>query len=143
VTRPVAVAGVHHLKVPVTDLARSRSWYADVLSLVVELEFRDDDGTVRGLAFERRCGLTLCLREDVARARALAGFDPFAVLVPTRADLDGVLDRLEELGVPHSPIITASLGWLVRVADPDGIELRFYTEERHAPTWAHPKGTPT
>jgi catechol 2,3-dioxygenase-like lactoylglutathione lyase family enzyme len=142
VTRVIDVAGVHHLKVPVTDLARSRAWYADVLSLVVELEFRDDDGTVRGVAFERRGGLTLCLREDAPRARALAGFDPYAVLVPTRADLDGVLDRLQELGTPHSPIITASLGWLVRVADPDGIELRFYTEERHAPNWAHPKGTP-
>jgi catechol 2,3-dioxygenase-like lactoylglutathione lyase family enzyme len=143
VSRTIALAGVHHLKVPVTDLARSRSWYADVLSLVVELEFRDDDGTVRGVAFERRNGLTLCLREDVPRARALAGFDPYAVLVPTRADLDGVLGRLEDLGLPHSPVITASLGWLVRVTDPDGIELRFYTEERHAPNRAHPKGTLT
>lgn len=139
----IALAGVHHLKVPVTDLARSRAWYADVLSLVVELEFRDDDGTVRGIAFERRNGLTLCLRQDARRARALAGFDPYAVLVPTRADLDGVLDRLGDLGLQHSPVITATLGWLVPVADPDGIELRFYTEERHAPIWAHPKGTLT
>jgi catechol 2,3-dioxygenase-like lactoylglutathione lyase family enzyme len=141
-THPIAVAGVHHVKVPVTDLARSRSWYAEVLSVAVELEFRDDDGTVRGVAFERRNGLTLCLRQDAPQAQALAGFDPYAVLVPTRRDLDDVLERLDDLGVAHTPVITASLGWLVRVADPDGIELRFYTEETHAPTGAHTKGTP-
>ena len=131
-SRVIEVAGVHHLKVPVTDLVRSRDWYADILSVAVDLEFRDDDGTVRGVAFERRGGLTLCLREDPARARALAGFDPYAVLVPTRRDLDRVLDRLDDLGVAHGPVVTASLGWLVRAVDPDGIELRFYTEERHA-----------
>jgi catechol 2,3-dioxygenase-like lactoylglutathione lyase family enzyme len=141
-SHPIAVSGVHHVKVPVTELARSRSWYAEVLSLAVELEFRDDDGTVRGVAFERRNGLTLCLREDLSRARALAGFDPYAVLVPTRRELDDVLDRLDDLGVAHSPVITASLGWLVRVTDPDGIQLRFYTQETHAPTRAHTKGTP-
>jgi catechol 2,3-dioxygenase-like lactoylglutathione lyase family enzyme len=141
VSRTVAVAGVHHLKVPVSDLDRSRSWYADVLAVAVEREFRDDDGVVRGVAFERRNGLTVCLRQDAARARALAGFDPYAVLVPFRRDLDDVLDRLDDLGVAHSPVVTASLGWLVRVPDPDGIELRFYTEERHVRERADGKGT--
>src|SRR3954454_8608171 len=129
----IAVAGVHHVKVPVTDLARSRAWYAAVLSVEVDLEFRDDEGVLRGVAFERREGFTLCLRESPEVARALAGFDPYAVLVSTRADLVEAVDHLDRLGVPHSPVIAATLGWLVRVPDPDGIELRFYTEETHAP----------
>jgi catechol 2,3-dioxygenase-like lactoylglutathione lyase family enzyme len=128
-----AVAGVHHVKVPVTDLARSRDWYAEVLSLEVQLEFRDDDGVVRGVAFERRNGLTVCLRESPALAEAMAGYDPYAVLVPTRKDLDVVVELLDRLGIQHSDILTATLGWLLRVPDPDGIELRFYTEETHSP----------
>jgi catechol 2,3-dioxygenase-like lactoylglutathione lyase family enzyme len=132
-TISTAVAGVHHVKVPVSDLARSRAWYSTVLSLDVEIEFRDDDGVVRGVVFERRNGLTICLRENPALARAMSGYDPYAVLVPTRQDLDHVVGTLDRLGVSHSEIVTATLGWMVRVPDPDGIELRFYTEESHTP----------
>lgn len=129
----IAVAGVHHVKVPVTDLARSRDWYSAVLSLVVELEFRDShDGVVRGVAFERHNGLTVCLRENPGLAEAMAGYDPYAVLVPLRKDLDDVVDHLDRLGIAHSDVVAATLGWLLRVPDPDGIELRFYTEESHA-----------
>lgn len=138
----ITVAGVHHVKVPVSDLARSREWYADVLSLAVELEFRDDDGVVRGVAFERRGGLTLCLRENPALASAIAGFDPYAVLVPSRRRLDEAAARLDRLGIEHHPVITATLGWLLRVPDPDGIELRFYTQETHSPTGVTAAGIP-
>jgi catechol 2,3-dioxygenase-like lactoylglutathione lyase family enzyme len=141
-TRDIPVAGVHHVKVPVTDLARSLPWYAELFSVTVDLEFRDDDGVLRGVAFTSRNGLTVCLREDPARARALAGFDPYAVLVPTRRDLDDVVARLDALDIAHSQVVTASLGWLVRVPDPDRIELRFYTRETHASTEAQPKGNP-
>ena len=95
------------------------------------LEFADDDGTVRGIVYQPLGDFALALREDPERARALAGFAPFAALVPTRADLEDVVAHLDELGVEHGPVITATIGWLVVVPDPDGIELRFYTAERH------------
>ena len=47
---PPALSDVHHLKIPVSDLTRSRQWYEQVLGLRVTTEFRDDDGVVRGLA---------------------------------------------------------------------------------------------
>lgn len=34
-----ALAGVHHLKLPVTDLERSREWYHTRLGHQVQLEF--------------------------------------------------------------------------------------------------------
>jgi catechol-2,3-dioxygenase len=34
-----ALAGVHHLKLPVTDLARSREWYRTRLGYQVQIEF--------------------------------------------------------------------------------------------------------
>jgi catechol 2,3-dioxygenase-like lactoylglutathione lyase family enzyme len=127
----IRVQGVHHVKVPVTDLTRSRSWYESVLPLTPQLEFPDEAGTVRGVVFAAPGGLTLSLREDAPRARALAGFNPFAVLVSTRADLDEVGRHLDGIGLKHGPVVTATLGWLLTVPDPDGIILSFYTAEQH------------
>lgn len=129
----IRVQGVHHVKVPVSDLVRSRAWYEAVLPLQAHLEFPDDTGTVRGVVYGALGGLTLTLREDPERAQALSGFDPFAVLVPQRIDLDAISKHLDLLGVGHGPIITATKGWLLSVPDPDGIQLRFYTAEEHEP----------
>jgi hypothetical protein len=35
------------------------------------------------------------------------------------------------LGVPHSPIIEASVGWLLVFNDPDGLELHLYSRAGH------------
>ncbi len=53
------------------------------------------------------------------------------MLIPTRADLDEVIGHLDSLGAAHSPVITATLGWLLSAPDPDGILLSFYTAEQH------------
>ena len=42
------ITGVHHLKLPVSDLPRSRRWYESVLGLRVQREFHDDDGSLGG-----------------------------------------------------------------------------------------------
>jgi catechol 2,3-dioxygenase-like lactoylglutathione lyase family enzyme len=127
------VSGTHHVKVPVSDLSRSAAWYERVLGVERELEFRDDDGVVRGIVYAPLGSFALALREDPARAKALAGFDPFAALVPTRRALEEIVAHLDEVGVEHGPIVTATLGWLLAVPDPDGIQLRFYTAEQHPP----------
>jgi catechol 2,3-dioxygenase-like lactoylglutathione lyase family enzyme len=129
----ITVHGLHHVKVPVSDLTRSRAWYETVLSLSPHLEFPDDSGAVRGVAYQPLGNLTLCLREDPPRAQALAGFNPLAVLVATRADLDDIAAHLDQHGVSHGPVLTATLGWLLSAVDPDRIELRFYTAEHHPP----------
>ena len=36
-----AILGLHHVKIPVTDLVRSREWYERVLDLEPLTEFRD------------------------------------------------------------------------------------------------------
>ena len=55
------------------------------------------------------------------RAQALAGFDPLAVLVATRADLDDIAAHLDHLGIPHGPVTTATLGWLLSTTNPNGV----------------------
>jgi len=44
-----------------------------------------------------------------------------------RADIEHWADRLDALGVEHAPIVEASIGFMLRFEDPDGIEVRFYT----------------
>ncbi|MGY1639935.1 VOC family protein [Geodermatophilus sp. SYSU D00703] len=126
-----ALHGFHHVKLPVTDVARSRDWYCRVLGLSVDLEFVED-GVLRGVAL-RDDGRTLVIavRSEPERAGALAGFDPVALGVPAREDLVAWQRRLDDLGEPHGGIVEGHGLWLLPgLHDPDGIEVRFYTLEQ-------------
>ncbi|HEX5406404.1 MAG TPA: hypothetical protein VFX16_29365 [Pseudonocardiaceae bacterium] len=35
------------------------------------------------------------------------------------------------LGIPHSPVIEASIGWLLVFDDPDGLQLHLYSWTSH------------
>jgi catechol-2,3-dioxygenase len=76
----------------------------------------------------------LALRHDPARAAVLAGFDPVALCVPTRAELEAWKRRLDELGESHGGIVSGHMGSvLVGLHDPDGIEVRLYTPNSDNP----------
>jgi catechol 2,3-dioxygenase-like lactoylglutathione lyase family enzyme len=127
-----ALVGIHHVKFPVTDLARSRAWYEKVFGLTPSMEFPDDDGVVKGVGYEPiGPGVTISLRENPQAARGIAGFDPVSFAIADRAAADAWVARLDELGVAHSPVIVASIGWLVVFHDPDGTELHLYSMAEH------------
>ena len=66
------ISGVHHVKLPVSDVSRSRAWYERVLGFEVVIEFVED-GEVRGVALRRDgCQVQLALRHDPDRAKALS-----------------------------------------------------------------------
>lgn len=127
--KPVPLlAGYHHVKLPVSDIATSLDWYSRVLGLQVAIEFVEE-GVLRGAAL-RDPGRTLmlALREDPDRAPSLTGFDPIALAVPEVADLKAWAQHLDRLGVAHSPVSEGTIGWLIGgITDPDGIEIRLYT----------------
>jgi catechol 2,3-dioxygenase-like lactoylglutathione lyase family enzyme len=131
--KPVPVlAGYHHVKLPVRDLAASIRWYASVLGLVVAIEFVEE-GVLCGVALRDPAGtLMLALRADPDRAAGLAGFDPIALAVPGLADLHAWAAHLDALGVAHSRVSKGHVGWLIgELTDPDGIEIRLYTLASH------------
>jgi catechol 2,3-dioxygenase-like lactoylglutathione lyase family enzyme len=123
-----ALAGYHHVKLPVRDLAASIRWYTSVLGLDVAIEFVEA-GVLRGAALrDPGATLMLALREDPERAVHLAGFDPIALAVPDLPGLQAWAERLDALAVAHSPISEGTVGWLIAgLTDPDGIEIRLYT----------------
>ncbi len=128
-TEVPALAGVHHLKLPVTDLARSLDWYQSRLGYRVQVEFVEQ-GQLMGYGLAHPAGgPDLGLRLDPARARAAAGFDYFAIGVPDRAAMIELAARLDALGQAHAGVHEASFGWILpEVPDPDGHALRFYTD---------------
>jgi catechol-2,3-dioxygenase len=136
-----ALAGVHHLKLPVTDLARSREWYHSRLGYQLQAEFVEQ-GQLMGYALAHpNGGPALALRLDPERARAAAGFDYFAIGVPDKEAIDQLAARLTALGEQHAGVHWASIGWILpHLHDPDGHEVRFYTHQHHT---EHDPGTVT
>lgn len=136
-----ALAGVHHLKLPVTDLARSREWYHSRLGYQLFAEFVEQ-GQLMGCALAHpNGGPSLALRLDPERATAAAGFDYFAIGVPDKEAIDQLAARLTALGEQHAGVHWASVGWILpELHDPDGHEVRFYTRQHHT---EHDPGTVT
>jgi catechol 2,3-dioxygenase-like lactoylglutathione lyase family enzyme len=131
--------GVHHVKLPVSDLGRSLGWYRTRLGYETAVEFVEQ-GVLMGYALRHpRGGPMLALRLDPERAAASAGFDYFAIGVPTKADIDELAARLSDLGETHAGVHFATIGWILpHLHDPDGHEVRFYTTAHHTEPGATP-----
>src|SRR5262249_56694653 len=111
-----ALAGVHHLKLPVTDLARSRDWYQTRLGYQVVAEFVEQ-GQLMGYAMTHsNGGPALALRLDPDRARAAAGFDYFAIGVPDKDAIGPLADRLTALGEQHARVHRATVRLILPVS---------------------------
>ncbi|MCA1823869.1 MAG: VOC family protein [Frankia sp.] len=124
--------GIHHVKLPVSDLQRSRDWYASRLGYRVSIEFVEQ-GQLMGLSMSHpNGGPEFALRLDPQRAEAAAGFDYFSISVPHKHALVVLATRLTELGESHAGIREGIVGWLLPgLHDLDGHEVRFYTTAAH------------
>ncbi|WP_067840384.1 VOC family protein [Nocardia lijiangensis] len=133
------LAGVHHLKLPVSDLTRSIDWYRTRLGYVVGIEFHEQ-GILMGVALHHSAGgPMLGLRRDPEKAAAAAGFDYFSIGVPDKTALEALAANLANLGESHAGVHFATIGWILpELHDPDGHEIRFYTVESHTELGDHP-----
>ena len=124
--------GIHHVKIPVTDLERARAWYQSRLGYQVDVEFVED-GRLMGLALSHpNGGPHLALRLHPERSAGFGDFDFFAIGVPTKQAIDDLAQRLTALGEAHDGVHFATIGWILpALHDPDGHEVRFYTTEQH------------
>lgn len=124
----VEFTGIHHVKLPVSDLARSREWYERVLGYTVKLEFPDANGVVRGVGGRLPgAGVGIALRQNERAAAGNAGFDPVSFAIADRTAAEAWAAHFDALGVRHSEIRAATHGWVVDVYDPDGLTIRLYS----------------
>jgi catechol 2,3-dioxygenase-like lactoylglutathione lyase family enzyme len=129
--------GVHHLRLTVTDLERSRKFYTSLLGFDVAVESPPDDDPSAAEVFKILFGGIVMIRGNLLmglRPMAPAGdkFDPDRVGldhlsfgVASRSDLDQALALFDENGVPHGEITTLA-GFGIDVLpfeDPDGVQL--------------------
>jgi len=130
------ILGIHHLKFPVSDLDRSSDFYSRVLGAqrLKHLDHFNSDKQLYAVILEvPNLGTHLELRLNAQQATHHRGFDPLTLKVEDRAQLRQWIGHLEAEHVPHSPVLTAYVGWLVAFEDPDGRRIRLYTNERHGP----------
>ncbi len=131
-------AGIHHIRLTVTDLDRSRAFYRDVLGFAIAVESPDspDDPAVRndpaqfygGVVF-RTNGMLFGLRPVAARSDRFdserVGLDHLSFTVGSVAELDTAAQRLADTDVEHGKVTELpGLGIaILSFSDPDGIHL--------------------
>ena len=121
------ILGLHHVRLPVSDVLRSRDWYCNVLGFEPILDYQEEYRLV-GVTVQHRVGLTLGLHLDPRRASALSGFAVVALRVARPAVLEDWSTHFDQLGVEHSPVAADHAGgWSMQLLDPDGIGIQFHT----------------
>jgi glyoxylase I family protein len=131
---------IHHLRLCVTDVERSKAFYTEVLGfeLVMDGPPPPDDEHYDALVDSLQGGVILAHEgmfvglRPVDDARGNDRFDPLRVgldhlsfNVPARADLEEAIRLLDERGVEHGPIrelVPLGISFLA-FFDPDGIAL--------------------
>lgn len=134
----VPISGFSHVRLTVTDIARSRAFYDDVLGLPVAFEYPADadEATAKelwwlfgGVVYQVPGGF-LGLRPTAPGGDVFdenrAGLDHLSLSVPTRADLDAAAARLDALGIAHDGVKDIGIGCLLEFRDPDNIALELW-----------------
>jgi len=128
---------IHHLRLTVTDLDRSRRFYTGLLGFEVAVEspppgdpaYAETYKILFGGVVMIRGSLLMGLRPVAPAADRFdadrVGLDHLSFSVNTRADLESAVRLLDEAGVTHGEITSlASFGIdVLSFEDPDGIQL--------------------
>jgi catechol 2,3-dioxygenase-like lactoylglutathione lyase family enzyme len=128
---------VHHLRLTVTDLARSRRFYTELLGFQVAVESPPDDDPSAAEVFKilfggcvmSRGSLLMGLRPMAPAGDRFSpdrvGLDHLSFSVPGRADLEQAVRLLDEWGVARGEITSLpSFGIdVLPFEDPDGVQL--------------------
>jgi catechol 2,3-dioxygenase-like lactoylglutathione lyase family enzyme len=120
------LSGFYHACLPVSDVERAADWFADVFGFERRVTF-EDEGSVASILLEHPSGPAILLRADLGRAAALANSPALAFAVENRAQLQTWANHFSRLGVAHTEVAMAHLGWGIRLWGPDLIELRITT----------------
>lgn len=116
------------MALPVTDVPAATDWFAAVLGFDPWVTFEEED-RVTGALVEHPSGAALFLRADPVHALALAGFPAVTFAVADQNELQRWDEYLTTLGVTHTEVTPAHLGWEIRLWGPGMIEMRLTTSE--------------
>ena len=133
----IEIGGIHHLRLTVTDVQRSREFYTGLLGFEVAVESPPADDPTAAAVYPVLWGGVVMVRGNLLMGlRPVApagdrfdenrvGLDHLSFSVANRADLDAAVRLLDERGVPHGEIRTLE-GFGIHVLpfrDPDNIQV--------------------
>lgn len=128
---------IHHLRLTVTDVERSRRFYTGLLGFGIAAESPPPDDPAAAETFKILFGGVVMVRGNLLLGlRPMAppddrfdpdrvGLDHLSFSVASRDELEQAMALFEEHGVPHGGITTlASFGIdVLPFEDPDGVQL--------------------
>lgn len=128
---------IHHLRLTVTDLERSRQFYTSLLGFEVAVESPPPSDPAAAEVFKILFGGVVMVRGSLLMGlRPMApagdrfspdrvGLDHLSFSVDSRADLERAVRLLDEAGVTHGQIASMpSFGIdVLSFEDPDGVQL--------------------
>ncbi len=133
---PIPTHAIAHVRLTVTDIARSRAFYEDIFDLPVlyELPADADEATKEQLAFlyggviyqlgDSLLGLRPVATESFSEDRT--GLDHLSFAVAAKSDLDAAATLLDERGIAHGGIKDIGAGYILEFRDPDSIALEIF-----------------
>ena len=136
---PVNASDYAHVRLTVTDIARSRAFYDAVFGFDVAFEAPPedaDDATKAQLAFLFG-GVVYSFGGGLLGLRPVApvgdrhdedrvGLDHVSFAVPSLADLEDAARVLDALGVAHGGVKDTGAGSILEFRDPDGVALELW-----------------
>jgi glyoxylase I family protein len=134
----IPVTGFAHVRLTVTDIARSRAFYEQLFGrdVAYELPADADAGTKEALAFlfggviysfpGGLFGLRPVAPSTDAFSEDRVGLDHVSLSVGSRADLDAAVTTLDAMGARHEQVKDIGGVYILELRDPDGIALELY-----------------
>jgi catechol 2,3-dioxygenase-like lactoylglutathione lyase family enzyme len=133
----IPAGDIHHLRLTVTDVARSRQFYTSLLGSEVAVESPPPGDPAAAETFKILFGGCVMIRGNLLMGlRPMApesdrfdpdrvGLDHLSFSVASRANLDQAVQLFDERGVTHGEITTLpSFGIdVLSFEDPDGVQL--------------------
>ena len=129
----ITITSIAHIRLTVTDIARSRQFYESVFGWPVLLEMPEDadEATREQLAFlfggviyvtgDSRVALRPVATDRFDENRV--GLDHLAFKLASKDELDSAAAHLDELNIAHEPIKDIGAMYILEFRDPDNIAL--------------------
>jgi catechol 2,3-dioxygenase-like lactoylglutathione lyase family enzyme len=130
-TASLALTGVHHVRLPVTDLECSYAFWREVLGYERDFDFPGPDGPIGWALRHSRGGPDIVLWHNPEKAAASSGFPWFSIGLPSSRDVLNLTEELDRRGIHHGGVQDALVGIkLPFVNAPDGHLIGFYVKRR-------------
>jgi glyoxylase I family protein len=130
---PVTIRSIAHVRLTVTDIARSRAFYESVFGLPVAVETpADADESTRDKFAFLYGGVIYQIGDTALGLRPVGadsfdedrvGLDHLSFVVDSLAELDAAAALLDGLGIAHGNVKEIGAGWILEFRDPDNIAL--------------------